>query len=73
MDDRVIDQLNKHEKQATHINEIYTLFEDIEELIKSKESNNAEAKQEIELPDLSAITALSDKLDRTIEQVSKPI
>ncbi|NLX80348.1 MAG: hypothetical protein GXZ03_02140 [Proteiniphilum sp.] len=54
------------------INEIYTLFEEIKELIKSKEGNNTEVK-EIELPDLSAITALSDKLDRTIEQVSKPI
>ena len=54
------------------INEIYTLFEEIKELIKSKEGNNTEVK-EIELPDLSAITAISDKLDRTIEQVSKPI
>lgn len=55
------------------INEIYTLFEEIKELIKSKESNNAEVQPEIVLPDLSAITELSDKLDKTIEQVSKPI
>ena len=55
------------------INEIYTLFEEIKEIIKSKGSNNTEVKQEIDMPDLSAITALSDKLDRAIEQVSKPI
>ena len=54
------------------INEIYTLFEEIKELIKSKENINAEVQHQIEMPDLSAITALSDKLDRTIEQVRKP-
>ena len=55
------------------INEIYTLFEEIKELIKSKESNSTLIQPEIEMPDLSAITDLSDKLDKTIEQVSKPI
>ncbi len=55
------------------INEIYTLFEEIKELIKSKESNNAEVQPEIVLPDISEKTELSDKLDKTIEQVSKPI
>ena len=51
------------------INEIYTLFEEIKELIKSKESNNAEVQPEIVLPDLSAITDLSDKLDKTITRL----
>lgn len=54
------------------INEIYTLFEEIKELIKSKEGNNTPIQPEIEMPDLSAITTLSDKLDRAIEQVNKP-
>ena len=54
------------------INEIYTLFEEIKELIESKESNNIGVQPKIELPDLSVITALSDKLDKTIEEVSKP-
>ncbi|NLW51806.1 MAG: hypothetical protein GXY87_00375 [Tissierellia bacterium] len=55
------------------INEIYTLFEEIKEIVKSKESNNTPVKPEIELPNLSAIDELSDKIDEAIEQISKPI
>lgn len=74
----MVDRYNKPIKQTEKmskidINEIYTLFEEIKELIKSKESNNnTDIQPQIEMPDLSAITALSDKLDIAIEQVSKP-
>lgn len=56
------------------INEVYTLFEEIKGLIK-KGNNNAPAviQPEIELPDLSVINELTDKLQETIEEVRKPV
>lgn len=56
------------------INEVYTLFEEIKGLIK-KSNNNAPTivQPEIELPDLSVINELTDKLQETIEEVRKPV
>lgn len=60
--------------KTIEINEVYTLFEEIKELIK-KGNNNAPAviQPEIELPDLSVISELTDKLQETIEEVRKPV
>lgn len=57
------------------INEVYTLFEEIKKLIKKGNENNAPTvvQPEIELPDLSAISELTDKLQETIEEVRKPV
>lgn len=55
------------------INEIYTLFEEIRELVKAGNKNNTAIQPEIELPDLSAINELSYKLDETIWEIRKPI
>ena len=55
------------------INEIYTLFEEIQELVKAGNRNNTTIQPEIELPDLSAITELSYKLDETIGEIRKPV
>ncbi|KAA6308771.1 hypothetical protein EZS27_039624 [termite gut metagenome] len=56
------------------INEVYTLFEEIKGLIK-KGSNNVPTivQPEIELPDLSVISELTDKLQETIEEIRKPV
>lgn len=55
------------------ISEVYTLFEEIKELIK-KGSNKAPVIQpEIELPDLSVINDLTDKLNEVIEESRKPV
>lgn len=60
--------------KTIEINEVYTLFEEIKGLIK-KGNNNAPAiiQPEIELPDLSVISELTDKLQETIEEVRKPV
>lgn len=60
--------------KTIEINEVYTLFEEIKGLIK-KGNNNASAviQPEIELPDLSVISELTDKLQETIEEVRKPV
>lgn len=57
------------------INEIYTLFEEIRELIKagSRSRNNNPIQPDIELPDLSAIDELSGKLDKAIGEIRKPV
>lgn len=55
------------------INEIYTLFEEIKELVKAGNKNNTPIQPEIELPDLSAIEELSAKLDETIGEIRKPV
>ncbi len=55
------------------VNEIYTLFEEIRELVKAGNKNNTAIQSEIELPDLSAITELSYKLDETIGEIRKPV
>lgn len=56
------------------INEVYTLFEEIKKLIKKGNDNTPTVIQpEIELPDLSVINELTDKLQETIEEVRKPI
>lgn len=55
------------------INEIYTLFEEIRELVKNGSKNNAPIKPKIELPDLSGIDELSGKLDKAIGEIRKPI
>ncbi|KAA6337685.1 hypothetical protein EZS27_014257 [termite gut metagenome] len=55
------------------INEVYTLFEEIKGLIKKGSDNTPTVIQpEIELPDLSVISELTDKLQETIEEVRKP-
>ena len=55
------------------INEIYTLFEGIRELIKVGSRNNTPIQPEIELPDLLAIDELLGKLDEAIEEIRKPV
>ncbi len=55
------------------VNEIYTLFEEIRELVKAGSKNNNPIQPEIELPDLSAIDELSYKLDKAIEEIRKPV
>lgn len=55
------------------INEIYTLFEEIRELVKSGSRNNVPIQPKIELPDLSAIDELSGKLDEAIGEIRKPV
>lgn len=55
------------------VNEIYTLFEEIRELVKAGNTNNTASQPEIELPDLSAIDELSYKLDEAIGEIHKPV
>ncbi len=55
------------------VNEIYILFEEIRELVKSGSKNSNPIQPEIELSDLSAITELSGKLDETIGEIRKPV
>ena len=55
------------------INEIYTLFEEIRELIKVGSRNNTPIQPEIELPDLLAIDKLSGKLDEAIREIHKTV
>ncbi len=55
------------------VNEIYTLFEEIRELVKAGNRNNTASQPEIELPDLSAIDELSYKLDEVIGEIRKPV
>jgi hypothetical protein len=55
------------------VNEIYTLFEEIRELVKAGSKNNNPVQPEIELPDLSAIDELSYKLDEAIGEIRKPV
>ncbi|MDH6306846.1 hypothetical protein M2459_002137 [Parabacteroides sp. PF5-5] len=56
------------------INEVYTLFEEIKKLIKKGNDNTPTVIQpEIDLPDLSAISELTGKLQETIEEVRKPV
>ena len=55
------------------INEIYTLFEEIKEIVNSKENKSEVVIPEIELPDLSGVDILSNKLDTAINEMSKPI
>ncbi|MDH6535405.1 hypothetical protein D0T51_09545 [Parabacteroides sp. 52] len=56
------------------INEVYTLFEEIKKLIKKGNDNIPTVVQpEIELPDLSAISELTDKLQEAIDEVRKPV
>lgn len=56
-----------------NVNEVYTLFEEIKELVKIQGKNNMAIQPEIELPDLSAIDELSYKLDETIGKICKPV
>jgi len=58
------------------ISEVYTLFEEIRELVKAGNKSNATIQTiqpRIELPDLSALDELSDKLDEAIGEIRKPI
>lgn len=55
------------------INEVYTLFEEIKELIKKGSDNKAIVPPEIEMPDLSVIDELTDRLDKVIEETRKPV
>lgn len=60
------------------VSEVYTLFEEIKELIKKgNESKQTviqpEVQPKIELPDFSEINELKEKLDKTIEEVRKPV
>ncbi|NMB49461.1 MAG: hypothetical protein GX997_03225 [Bacteroidales bacterium] len=57
------------------ISEVYTLFEEIRELVKAGNKSNATIQTiqpRIELPDLSAIDELSAKLDEAIGEIHKP-
>ncbi len=55
------------------VNEIYTLFEEIRELVKAESRNNGTIQPKIELPDLSGIDELSGKLDEAIGEIRKPV
>lgn len=55
------------------VNEVYILFEEIKELVKINGKNNMAVQPELELPDLSAITELSEKLDKAIGEIRKPV
>ncbi len=60
------------------VNEVYTLFEEIKELVKKgNESKQAIAQPEvqpkIELPDFSVINDLTEKLEEIIEETRKPV
>ena len=55
------------------INEIYTLFEEIRELVKDGSKNNAPIQPKIELHDLLGIDELSGKLDKAIGEIRKPV
>lgn len=55
------------------VNEVYILFEEIKELVKTQSKNNITIQPEIELPDLSGIAELSEKLDETIGEIRKPV
>lgn len=55
------------------ISEIYTIFEEIRELVKAGSRNNNTIQPEIELPDLSGIDELSGKLDEAIGEIRKPV
>lgn len=52
---------------------MYTLFEEIRELVKYGSKNNAPIQPKIELPDLSGIDELSVKLDEAIGEIRKPV
>lgn len=54
-------------------NEIYTLFEEIKELVKAGSRNNTANKPEIKMPDLLAIAGLSNKLDEAMGEIRKPV
>lgn len=56
------------------INDVYTLFEEIKELLIKKDNRKSQPipQPEIKMPDVSAIKGLSDKLDETIKEVRKP-
>lgn len=54
-------------------NEVYTLFEEIKELIKKGNDNKPVIQPQIEIPDLSALNDLTDKLDKAIEEARKPV
>ncbi|MCD8263386.1 MAG: hypothetical protein LUD02_03855 [Tannerellaceae bacterium] len=56
-----------------NMNEVYTLFEEIKELIKKGNCKSTVIQPEIELPDLSVINELTDKFKKTIEEVRKPV
>ena len=55
------------------VNEVYTLFEEIKELIKSRNEKNTAVPTKIEITNLSAINELSYKLDETIKEIRKPV
>lgn len=55
------------------ISEIYTLFEEIRQLVKAGSRNNTPIQPEIGLPDLSGIDELSGKLDEAIGEIRKPV
>ncbi|MDL2244471.1 hypothetical protein LJC54_03090 [Parabacteroides sp. OttesenSCG-928-J18] len=60
--------------KTIEINEVYTLFEEIKKLIKKGNDNTSTVVQpEIEFPDFSCINDLTDKLEKTIEEVHQPI
>ncbi|MDR2084881.1 MAG: hypothetical protein LBP67_07795 [Bacteroidales bacterium] len=55
------------------IEEVYTLFEEIKELLEDRDKNTTIIQPEIEIPDLSAMNLLVNKLEKTIEEIHKPI
>lgn len=60
------------------VNEVYTLFEEIKELVKKESENKQivvqpEIQPQIEFPGFSEINELVHKLDETIEEVCKHV
>ena len=55
------------------INEVYTLFEEIKELIKKGNNSPTVVQPQVEVPELSVISELTDKLQATIEEVRKSV
>ena len=54
------------------LGEIYTIFEEIKELILAQSKSYRRIQSEMEQPDLSAIGKLSGKLDIAIEEIRNP-
>ena len=54
------------------LGEIYTIFEEIKELILAQSKSYRRIQSEMEQPDLSAIGELSGKLDKAIEEIRNP-
>lgn len=54
------------------LGEIYTIFEEIKDLILAQSRSFRRIQSELEQPDLSSIGELSGKLDKAIEEIRNP-